>query len=104
MATKIIQEDSMTKKHGCSPGKIRVNGKCIKPRRGIDYGIPKYISRKELLYMLREYDHYIQEANDEQKYKTGWMPVCIDEFYDNEWQDIKAWEQIQEGIIFYPHG
>jgi len=46
------------------------------------------ISREEALELLREYDIYIQEANDEDKFESGWRPVCINEFYDNEWRDI----------------
>ena len=51
--------------------------------------IPDDISREELLDLLKAYDKYIQEANDEDRYAEGWYPVCINEFYDNEFQEIK---------------
>ena len=44
------------------------------------------LSKSELLSLLRAYDSYIQEANDEDRYRDGWYPVCIAEFYDNEYQ------------------
>jgi len=42
-----------------------------------------------LLALLYQYDLYIQEANDEDKFESGWRPVCLNEFFDNEWDDIK---------------
>lgn len=48
--------------------------------------IPEKISKDELMGLLRSYDRYIQDANDEDRYSGGWYPVCIDEYYDNEWQ------------------
>jgi len=50
--------------------------------------IPSDISKSELMLLIGEYDRYIQEANDEDRYSEGWYPVCIDEFYDWEFQDI----------------
>ena len=47
------------------------------------------LTKKELLDLLKEYDKYIQEANEEDKYKTGWFPVCINEFYNNDYFEIK---------------
>lgn len=41
-----------------------------------------------LLDLLTTYNKYIQEANDEDFYSTGWRPVCISEFYMNEYQLI----------------
>lgn len=46
------------------------------------------LNKKELSDLLNKYDKYIQNANDENSYKTGWKPVCINEFYDCEYQDI----------------
>jgi len=51
--------------------------------------IPKDISREELLALLAAYDEYIQDANDEDKFEGGWRPVCLNEFFDNEWEDTK---------------
>lgn len=46
------------------------------------------LSQGKLLDLLAEYNKYIQEANEEQRYKDGWYPVCISEFYTNEYQLI----------------
>ncbi len=46
------------------------------------------LSKEELIALLDAYDTYIQEANDEDRYKTGWKPVCVMEFYDNEFQEV----------------
>lgn len=45
------------------------------------------LDKEELLELLKEYDEYIQEANDENRYADGWFPVCISEFYDNEYEE-----------------
>ena len=44
------------------------------------------LTRGELLVLLRQYDQYIQHANDEDRYREGWMPVCIEEFLGAEAQ------------------
>jgi hypothetical protein len=46
------------------------------------------LSRVEIMDLLIEYDCCIQAANDGDYYKDGWYPVCIAEFYDNEYQEI----------------
>lgn len=46
------------------------------------------MSKEEIEALLSEYDKYIQTANEEDKYSTGWKPVCLAEFYDNEFQEI----------------
>ena len=63
--------------------------------------IPKDIDKEELILLMVEYDRYIQDANDEDKYSTGWHPVCINEFYDNEFQEIKdeIWRNISHRNI-----
>ena len=45
------------------------------------------LTRGELLSLLQQYDQYIQQANDEDKYRDGWFPVCIEEFLGSEAQD-----------------
>lgn len=45
------------------------------------------LSKEELLEFIREYDNYIFEF--EQEHDLGSMPVCVSEFYYNEWQIIK---------------
>ena len=47
------------------------------------------LSRTELLDLMYWYNEYIQEANDFDKYKDGWYPVCIAEFYDCEYEEWK---------------
>lgn len=49
----------------------------------------KIIPGNKLRTLLVEYDKYIQEANIQNKYATGWKPVCIEEFYMNEFQVIQ---------------
>lgn len=44
------------------------------------------LGKEELLELLHAYDRYIQNANDENRYSNGWYPVCINEFYDCEYQ------------------
>lgn len=51
-----------------------------------------YSSPLETISLIKEYDKYIQEANEENKYAEGWFPVCISEFYNNEFQLIKNGE------------
>jgi hypothetical protein len=40
--------------------------------------------KEELVIIMNEYDEYIQEANDNNKYDDGWLPVCISEFIQND--------------------
>ena len=47
------------------------------------------LSREELLDLIKEYDSYIQEANEEDRYSDGWYPVCINEFLNNDYPLIK---------------
>ena len=44
------------------------------------------LTREELIELIVAYDQYIQDANDENRYQDGWYPVCIEEFYDCEFQ------------------
>jgi len=46
------------------------------------------LEKDELLELLNAYDRYIQDANDDDRYREGWYPVCIDEFYDHEFQAL----------------
>lgn len=50
------------------------------------------LSKEELLALLNAYDEYIQNANDLQKYREGWFPVCIEEFYCWEFQ-LEDWNK-----------
>lgn len=42
------------------------------------------VTTEELLKVISEYNKYIQEANEENKYVNGWYPVSIGEFYHND--------------------
>ncbi len=46
------------------------------------------MTHEEIVELLLHYNRYIQEANNDNLYKTGWRPVCIKEFFDNEYQEI----------------
>ena len=46
------------------------------------------LSRRKLADVMNEYDKYIQAANESDRYEEGWKPVCIEEFYNNEYQQI----------------
>lgn len=48
----------------------------------------KKLKKEVLLKLIEAYDEYIQDANDEDRYREGWYPVCIEEFYDNEFQEM----------------
>nr|DAM23887.1 MAG TPA: hypothetical protein [Caudoviricetes sp.] len=45
------------------------------------------LTEHELLKLITAYDSYIQRANDECLYKDEWYPVCIEEFYHNEFEE-----------------
>lgn len=49
----------------------------------------KQITKEELLELIRAYDNYIQDANDGELYSDGWRPVCIEEFYYNDFEEWK---------------
>ena len=40
----------------------------------------------ELRDVLVAYNEYIQDANETDKFSTGWRPVCIDEFFENDYK------------------
>lgn len=47
----------------------------------------KNLNKEELLDLIYAYDRYIQDnAENNESFGTDWMPVCINEFYDNEYQ------------------
>ena len=48
------------------------------------------LNKEELLDLLIAYDSYIQYANDEQRYSEGFYPVCIEEFYMNDFEYWKV--------------
>lgn len=55
------------------------------------------LDKEELIALLDAYNDYIQEANEGNKYKDGWFPVCVMEFYDNDFKEI--FQKIWGGVI-----
>ena len=49
----------------------------------------KDLSKDKLIELIEAYDEYIQDANDEDRYREGWYPVCIEEFLDNEFMEYE---------------
>ena len=52
--------------------------------------VMKDLTKEELLSLLKAYDGYIQDANDGDLYQDGWKPVCIEEFYHNDYEDWRG--------------
>lgn len=51
----------------------------------------KELEKKELLELLEAYDDYIQDANDGDLYRgRDFYPVCIEEFYMNEFEEWRV--------------
>lgn len=46
------------------------------------------IPEEDLQDVMIEYDKYIQEANEQDKYASGWKPVSIQEFYENDYLEL----------------
>lgn len=45
------------------------------------------LTKDEIIKLLKMYDEYIQYANEECLYNHGWKPICIEEFYLNEYME-----------------
>lgn len=45
------------------------------------------LRQHELIKLIESYDRYIQNANNEDLFSMGWIPVCISEYYDCEYQE-----------------
>jgi hypothetical protein len=61
------------------------------------------LDKETLLDLLKQYDMYIQDANDDNRYADGWYPVCISEFLNCEYQEIleereEEMEELENGI------
>lgn len=50
----------------------------------------KDLDNETIISLIEAYDEYIQDANDENKYRYGWNPVCIEEFYNNDFELYKT--------------
>lgn len=48
-------------------------------------------NQKDLVDLLDAYDSYIATAVDAGLLNTGWTPVCVEEFYGSEYQNV--WRQ-----------
>lgn len=48
----------------------------------------EHLSKAELIDLLNAYDAYIIAAADSGRLKTGWVPVCVSEFFSCEYQDV----------------
>lgn len=46
------------------------------------------LSKEELIDIMYHYDNYIQNANDNSLFSDDWKPMCIHEFWTNEYQEI----------------
>lgn len=66
----------------------------------VSYTIP----RDELMRLMSAYDRYIQRANDEDLYQSGWRPVCLDEFYDCEFQELEKRTWSVDLGVAWSHG
>ena len=42
------------------------------------------LTKPQLRELIEQYDQYIQNANDENLFDTGWRPVCMAEFLDSD--------------------
>lgn len=51
-------------------------------------GLYESLNKEELVDLLKAYDSYIIAAADSGRFKTGWVPVCISEFFNCEYQDV----------------
>lgn len=45
------------------------------------------LNASDLFELIEAYNEYIEDANENDLYSTGWKPVCIEEFYNNEFQE-----------------
>lgn len=57
----------------------------------------KDLSKEELYGLIMCYDKYIQEANEGNSYAEGWLPVSIEEFYQNDyvlWVEDGLWQKL----------
>lgn len=45
------------------------------------------LDRDTLIALIESYDCYIQDANDDDRYKDGWYPVCIEEYLNCEFAE-----------------
>lgn len=66
--------------------------------------VPINIQQPELMRLLKAYDNYIQRASDEDLYTSGWRPVCLNEFYDCEFQELEKRTWSVELGVAWSHG
>lgn len=46
------------------------------------------LDHRNLLDLIHAYDLYISTAADADLFAQGWTPVCVEEFYENEYQSV----------------
>jgi len=59
----------------------------------------EHLTQEELIDLINAYDSYIMCAADAGMLVSGWTPVCIDEFYQHEYQEV--WLQGGSFDYFY---
>lgn len=61
-----------------------------------------HLKQEELVDLLQAYDQYITEAANANAFRTGWVPVCIEEFFETEYQEI--WKADQSFSEYFYEG
>lgn len=57
------------------------------------------LNANQALMLMRSYSDYIQIANEENKYQSGWMPVSIGEYYGAEFeQELREAKDIRDDL------
>jgi hypothetical protein len=46
------------------------------------------LPREDLVDLLDAYDRYLEDARQNETFHDGWVPVCVQEFFQS---DFKAW-------------
>lgn len=57
--------------------------------------------QEDLVDLLKAYDSYVSTAADAGLLTSGWTPVCVEEFYDNEYQNV--WKQGESFDYLYDY-
>lgn len=70
-----------------------------KNRRSPDMSFYDNLPQATLADLLRAYDCYISTAADAGLLTTGWTPVCVEEFYNCEYQNV--WDAAKDDESFY---
>lgn len=60
------------------------------------------LNQEDLLDLLTAYDNYIATAADAGLFSRGWTPVCMGEFFENEYQSV--WQAGEDFDYMYDEG